>query len=65
MYVFYIYLKVQWDEGRLLVIGGREFSYSGTHFNGDVTDVQVQNILEKLDFKEKDLTTERHHHLDF
>ena len=52
MYVFYIYLKVQWDEGRLLVIGGREFSYSGTHFNGDVTDVQVQNIFEKLDFKE-------------
>ena len=42
-----IYLKVQWDEGRLLVIGGREFSYSGTHFNGDVTDVQVKNISGK------------------
>ena len=24
-----------------MAIGGREFSYSGTHFNGDVTDVQV------------------------
>ena len=32
---------MEWDEGRLLAIGGREFSYSGTHFNGDVTDVQV------------------------
>ena len=34
-------MQVEWDEGRLLAIGGREFSYSGTHFNGDVTDVQV------------------------
>ena len=52
MYMSLIYFKVQWDEGRLLVIGGREFSYSGTHFNGDVTDVQVQNILEKKDNEE-------------
>ena len=27
-----------------MAIGGREFSYSGTHFNGDVTDVQVDRV---------------------
>ena len=46
---------MEWDEGRLLVIGGREFSYSGTHFNGDVTDVQVQLFI-KWDNGEYDMT---------
>lgn len=45
--------QVQWDDGRLLVIGGREFSYSGTHFNGDITDVQVHvNLFEKYNIEE-------------
>ena len=33
--------ETKWPKGHNFTIGGREIPYSGVHFNGYVTDVQV------------------------
>ena len=43
-----------WPAGHNLTIGGREIAYSGVHFNGLVTDVQVfsrkLSVLEAMSY---------------
>ena len=44
----------KWPKGHNLTIGGREIAYSGVHFNGLVTDVQVfsrkLSVAEAVDY---------------